>query len=496
MTIQLTSGEKKFVVVAINVTITALVIGIIGFDINEYESGRVHFYYFLVTVAWTACIPFIGKSGSGRPNILKAIFAVLIIKMCVVALFEVLDSSYWPADRYLFPGYYDLGFQYDYVDGFLSGYAYSSPYISGIGVPMIILGGSTVYAYYPPGVPLVYLFLTSINPAMNPLMYRWYILFFEAGVYYLIWKIASIPALKISQAFREKGVFYAFFGISMLTVLDLFSKYDAIVLLICLVGVYFYLTDHVFTAGCVLVFAGFVKIYPFVWMAGIIIHQLRRRQIRNILTFIAGGAIVGAAILAISIRFEGLLLFKLLFGFQFNIAENANALYMMNVWFFLGYTGLPFVNLIPYILLVISLMKYFMRKNDEIDISFFIKTTALVFIFYTAVNSLYMNLFFPFICIGLLGSIKKVRVLALLEISAMWVEQLFNTIYYSSGGLQGGLMLYLDTLPEAWFVIFRFINLGPFLLILILLVLPERFEKWFPIEAASRLLEGEIVSVH
>jgi hypothetical protein len=491
MSIELTSGEKKFVVVAINVTITLFVIGIIGFDINAYESGRIHFYYCMVTVAWTACIPFIGKSGSGRPNIMKAIFMVLIIKMCVVALFDVIDSTYWPDVRYLFPGWYDLKFQYQYVYGFFTGYAYE--HVPGIGIEMPIPGGIPIYAYYPPGVPLVYILLTSMNPMMNTLMYRWYILFFEAGVYYLIWKIANIPSLRISPAFREKGVFYAFFGISMLTVLDFFAKYDAIVLLICLVGAYFYLNDHIFAAGCVLVFAGFVKIYPFVWMAGIIIHHLRRKQFRTLLNFITGGVIVGAAILAISIWFEGLLLFKLLFGFQFNIAENANALYMMNVWFFLGYTGLPMINLLPYVLLLISLMKYFMRKKDEIDISFFIKTTSLVFIFYTAVNSLYINLIFPFICIGMLGSIKKVRVLAFLEIAAIWVEQLFNTIYYSSGGLQGGLMLYLDTLPDAWCVLFRFINLGLFLPIFIMLVLPERFERWFPIEADSRLLVGEKV---
>jgi len=132
---------------------------------------------------------------------------------------------------------------------------------------MFIPGGSTIYAYYPPGVPLLYLLLTSINPAMNTLTYRWYILLFEAGVDYLIWKIASIPSLKISQTFREKGVFYAFFGVSMLTVLELFSKYDSVLLFISLVGVYFYLTDHYFAAGCILVFAGFVKIFPFVWMA-------------------------------------------------------------------------------------------------------------------------------------------------------------------------------------------------------------------------------------
>jgi len=93
-----------------------------------------------------------------------------------------------------------------------------------------------------------------------------------------------------------------------------------------------------------------------------------------------------------------------------------------------------------------------MRKDDEVNSHFFIKTTALVFIFYTAVNSLYINLIFPFICIGLLGSIKKVRVLALLEIAAMWVEQLFNTIHYSSGGYQGDLMLSLYTFPAACFV--------------------------------------------
>ncbi|MEX2681592.1 MAG: glycosyltransferase family 87 protein [Candidatus Sigynarchaeota archaeon] len=428
--------------------------------------------------------------------------------MVVIAVLEALDAVYFPESRFLFPGKYDFEYQYQYTYGFLTGNR----------VPAILPGGSKVYAYYPPGVAIIYLMLISINYGMNSLLYRWYILIFEAGVYYLIWKIANIPSLQISRSYREKGVIYAFFSVSFLSAIDFFGKYDIIMLFIVLLGVYFYLQERYFISGALIVFAGFIKIYPFVWIAGILMFHIKNAILsafnlakkdpskkgilpnviryifvkqRQLVKFLLGVVIFGGVILLISIIFEGTRLFELLFSFKFQIAEGAYAIYMMNFWFYLTYTRIPFINLVPYCLLLVSLIYYFIWRLKEIDIAFFIKTTAIVLIFYPAVNSVYINFIIPFICIGLLGSIKKVRVLALLEIAAMWVEQLFNTIFFYTGLLAGELMLSMETFPPAWFVVFRFINLGLFFAILIMLVLPERFERWFPIEIDSRTIVSE-----
>ncbi len=511
MTINLTSGEKKFSIVALNVTIFVAILGIIVFSINESE-GAFHFYTFVATLAWTAAIPFIGKLRSERTNIPRLIFLVLLVKIGVIVAFEMLDLLYFPEERYLFPGSADMEFQYLYAWNFLHRQVTSYS---------VMAGHPPIEVYYPPGVALVYVFLSILNPMMNSLLYRVYILIFEAGTYYIIWKIANLRSLHISPSFREKGVIYAFFGINMLTAIDFFSKYDVILLFISLVGVYFYLENRYFTSGCLLVLAGFIKLYPFVWIFGIIVFHIKReissaknstikggsriaywasiiatalrslihRQ-SKILKFIAGVISVGCMILLLSIIFEGSRLFNLLFSFQFQIAEEAYPIYMMNFWFYLVYTGLPFMNLVPYILLFVSLLYFFVRGNKEIDISFFIKTTAIVLIFYTAVNSVYINFIFPFMCIGMMGSVKKIRVLALLEIAAMWVEQLYNAIHFNAG--IGVFILELDTFPPAWCVAFRFVNLGLFMAILIILVLPERFERWFPIEADARLLEKKV----
>ncbi|NMC06468.1 MAG: hypothetical protein GYA24_14725, partial [Candidatus Lokiarchaeota archaeon] len=117
------------------------------------------------------------------------------------------------------------------------------------------------------------------------------------------------------------------------------------------------------------------------------------------------------------------------------------------------------------------------------------KSTAIVLIFYTAVNSVYINFIFPFMCIGMLSSVKKMRVLALMEISCMVIENLFNTIIHSAG-LGDTLILSLSEFPPAWYLAFRFANLSIFMLMLVMLVLPERFTRVFPIdEEASLVLE-------
>lgn len=482
MPLNLSPGEKKFTIIAINATLISLVIGayvlsteaITSKEIDEQLQIGFFFYSFIAMLAWTPFIPFIGKATSEQRNIPRLIFITLGIKMAMIAAFEVIDSQITAFNgmRVLFPGFGDFKFQYIYAGNFLNGeptfYA-------------VIPGKADVEVYYPPGVALVYVFLTFLNPSASSLIYRWYLLFFEAGVFYLMWKIASIPKLNISPSYRVKGVVYAFFGANILSAIDVFGKYDIVLLFVSLLAIYLFLKDQLLVSGGIMAFAGFVKLYPFVWMAGIAMLHLRRKQYKDFLRFLAGGVLVGLAILLLSVLVEGTRLITLLLGFQFQLIEGAYAIYMMNFWFYLAYTGLPFMTAVPYCCMGAALLYYFIKGNQAIDVAFFIKTTAIVLIFYTAVNSVYINFIFPFMCIGLLGSIKKIRVLACIEIACMLVEALFNVFIYG-WGLGTTVILELDKFPPAWYLAFRFVNLGLFMLMLVMLVLPERFTRWFPAE--------------
>lgn len=489
MSILLSPWEKKFMLVMANATIIMLVVGtyIISTVINpakpveEQLQVFFFFYSFAAMFAWTTVIPLVGKARSGEQNIPRLIFITLAIKMGMILVFELVDFSFSAAfldTRMFFPGYADFRFQSLYAGNFLRG----EPTFFAV-----IPHQAPKLVYYPPGVALVYVFLLFINPAGNSLLYRWYLLFFEAGVFFMIWKIASIPKLNISPSYRVKGVVYAFFGANILSAIDVFGKYDIIVLFITLVSIYLVLKENYLLSGCFMVLAGFIKLYPMVWIAGILLFLLRKKQAKNACLFILGNGIVGSAILFLSIVQEGSRLFDLLLGFQFQLIEGAYAIYMMNFWFYLAYTGLPFMSAIPYACLGVALLYFFIRGTQQIDIAFFIKSTAIVLIFYTAVNSVYINFIFPFMCIGMLSSVKKMRVLALMEISCMVIENLFNTIIHSAG-LGDTLILSLSTFPPAWYLAFRFANLSIFMLMLVMLVLPERFTLLFPIEEEASLV--------
>ena len=486
MPITLSSWEKKYMMAMINVTVVVFLIGtyilsteaITSKPLEERVQIGFFFYSFIAMLAWTPFIPLIGKASTDERAIPKVLFINIGIKMALIVVFEMIDATFaanFANTRAFFPGFADFNFQFLYAGNFLE----HRPTLYAV-----IPGHASVEVYYPPGVAIVYVFLAFINPAKNALIYRWVIVSFETGVLYLIWKIASLPRLNVSPLYRVKGVVYASFGANILSAIDVFGKYDIILLFISLLAVYFYLEDKPFVSGAIMAFAGFVKLFPFIWMAGIAIFHLKRKQYKILLKYLAGGVMSGSAILLVSIMQEGTRLFDLLLGFRFQLIEGAYAIYMMNFWFYLAYTGLPFMNMIPYVLMGVSLLYFFVWSNKSIDVSFFIKTTAILLIFYTAVNSLYINFIFPFMCIGLLSSIKKIRVLACLEISCMLIEAVFNVIIYGSG-LGDTLILELDTYPPAWYLAFRFTNLGLFMLMLVMLVIPERFSRWFPLDPES-----------
>lgn len=465
---KMTPIEKACVLVSVNASIILLFAGLFLIPFSEPEEAF-HFIFFLAHLGWVACIPLVGRTGTAARNVPRFIFTVLAVKMACILVLELVDAAWFPEKRWFFPGYYDFRFQYEYTLNTLRGDTTWA----------FIPGGGIVDVYYPPGVLVAYIFLTFLNPMQSTLLYRWLMLLFEAGTVYLVWKIASIPRFAVQPEHRDAGVVYAFFAISVLSVLNVFGKYDTLLMFVCIAGSYCYFKGRYMESGALLAFAGFMKLYPFTWLLGMFILHARRRTFKDLLRLAGGAAIVGGAILGLSLGVEGTRLLDLIFRLDFQIGEGAYAIYMMNVWFFIAYTGLPFSNLIPYALLACSLLYFFCKVNQDITPAFFLKTTAIVLFFYTAVNIAYFHFLIYFICIDMLGSVKKVRVMATLEIAAWLVELVFNLIL-AVNGLLNTFILRLDVLPPAWYVAFRLANLALFLTILVMIVFPRWFDRWLP----------------
>ncbi|HME54232.1 MAG TPA: hypothetical protein VKM55_18555 [Candidatus Lokiarchaeia archaeon] len=335
-----------------------------------------------------------------------------------------------------------------------------------------------VNGYYPPGVAFIYMFLTTLNPAESEVLYRFYMLFFEAGTYYLIYIIAKLPKLHITEKLRTKGIIYAFFAPPFLTAVDFFGKYDALIVFLTLLGIYYYLTGRPNMSALIWTFCALAKLYTILWIFGVLIHHLKKRRYTEFIRYALVCFLTGSVILGIAAIFEGFRFFQMLLQFGFQI-QGAYPLYIMNVWFFLVYIGLPGTNLIPYILLFVSFIYFVYKWKGELTPDFFMRVTAITLFFYPSVNSEYLQWVMPMICITMLDSPKKVQVLAALEIAAIFAEQSLN-FYCIYTGISIPIMLDPAVLPSLLPVIWRFLNLGLFLLILAILVVPERFSKYFP----------------
>lgn len=471
--------EKNFLTITINATLIFLIVGLLFLDITNTgqfgDNSELLYYYFYLCVASLALfivVPFIGKTIAGKKiNFLRLIIYVLILKILVVVVFEVIDfyqiqSMVW--DRpFLFPGDYDFQYGYQYVHCFLTNTPCSIP-----------VNIESVNGYYPPGVAFIYIFLTTINPAEWSFLYRFYMLFFEAGTWYLIYAIAKIPKLHIAEKLQTKGVIYSFFTVSFIFMIDFYAKYDSLVVFLTLLGMYFFLTDRPYVSAIIWTFCVLVKLYTILWIFGVLIHHLKKRRYADFIRYTIICLLTGSVTLGIATLFEGLKFFQVLFQFGFQL-QGAYVLQVENIWFYLIYTGLPGTNLIPYLLLFSVFIIFTFKWKGELTPDFFMRVTAITLFFYPAVNSSYLQWLMPMICITMLGSVKKVQVLAALEIGATFAE-LSSDFYCLYNGISLPVILSFTAPPSIILMVWRFVNLGLFLLILATLIIPERFSKYFP----------------
>ena len=467
--------EKIFFFGIIDIMLIFFVAGLFPLDItNASRFGTdyflVDFYFYLCVAAFALflMIPFIGKTQAEKSiNIPRLILYILILKMCIIAITEFADNYIgYPV---FFAGQFDFLYGYKYVHCFVTNNDFQC---------LVLVGNQLVFGYYPPGVAFIYLFLTAINPVESSLLYRFNMLFFEAGTYYLIYVIAKLPRLNLTERMRTKGVIYSFFAPSFIMAADFFGKYDTLIVFLTLLGIYFFLTDRPYLSAVLWTFCALAKLYTIIWIFGVLIHHLKKRRYHDFIRYSLVCFLTGLIILGIAALFEGFRFFQVLLQFGFQL-QGVYPLYVMNVWFFLVYTGLPGINLIPYILMFGSFIYFMYRWKGELTPDFFMRLTAITLFFYPSVASEYLQWLMPMICITMLGSLKKVQVLAALEIAANFVDQTFN-FYCIYNGIAIPIVLSPTVLPSLLFVMWRFLTLGLFLLILAMLIIPERFSRYFP----------------
>ncbi|MHA1684250.1 MAG: hypothetical protein ACTSUE_25155 [Promethearchaeota archaeon] len=474
MNISLSKMDKLLMVFSFNATLLILLIGLFYFDmLDQDELVQFHFFLLLSPFVWTFFIPFIGKTSHKKYSITFVILVVLIIKIALITIFELID--FINDSAFFFPGQGDFYSFFDYSHNFIRGET-----------TFVDVNGELYEAYYPPGTGFIWVFFSLINPMKSTYLYRLQILVFEAGNNYLIYKISRIPKLKIKEKIGRAGMILSFYSASYISVVDFFSKYDCLVILLTLLGVYFYFKEQYYLSGAILTFTGLTKLYPFVWILGILLYHMKKKQWKPFKAMLISSIAAGGVILGTTVILEGFKFFEVILGFDYQI-HHIYALYALNTWYFLIYTGIPFVNLVPYGLLLISMVYYLVVKLEKIDLNFFIVSTAMILVFFPSVNSLYSHWYLPFILIGMLGgNIKKVKFIMFLEISAVMVELSFNA-YAIYNGLWSDVYLDPAIPPRIDFVVWRLVNLGIFQVELILLIFPRRFERFFTNGGAGRI---------
>jgi len=458
-----------------------------------------HFFLFSFGIAWLVAIPFIGKLKTGNKiNIPRVILYVLVVKMAIISLFEFIDYTFKSEFSIsggnfqpFFPGYFDFAFMRTYALNYLNGN------------PTIIYNGlEWVDAYYPPGVAFIYLFLTALNPFQSGLMYRFYMLWFEAGTCYFIYKIACIPKLGIPESIRNKGVIYCFFTITYLAISDFFAKYDTFIIFLTMVGMYYYFKGNLYISSILWTFCALAKLYTIVWIMGVLVYHYKKSiewdktahvsifrrllmirdktQFFTMMRYVLTCIITGTVILAVAWFFEGFKFFDVLFAFKYQL-HDTYGMHVINIWFFLQYTGIPGINIIPYALLFLTALYITGKWKGELTPEYFIRLTAITLLFYPAVNSFYIHWLMPMVCIDMLGSIKKVKILAVIEICAVYFEQTMN-LYAVVNGIPLPIILAPGEVPALGFLLLRLANLGLFFVVLIALIFPEKFDRYFPRE--------------
>lgn len=465
----LTKLDKILLFAGINAATIVFLTGVFLFDIfGKMWEIQFHFYMVIGILIYIAIIPFIGRSTIKSGKMPRVFLYILFLKIGIVTFLEALDFFLnTGSEPFFFPGYGDFKFIKVYCEHFLNG---NLPVEEWYTLKNI---------YYPPGTGFLLVFLTFINPTQSTLLYRYYMVIFEVATFYLVFKISSLPKLKIPKKYRVNGVIYGFIALSTNAVVDWFGKYDAVIVFLTVLGIYLYLKEKLFTSTLILVFCALIKLYPAIWLFGLFLYHLKKKKYNKAFKLLFYSILFGSIILGLTFLIEGFVFFEYLINtLNLNIFQTY-PIYSQNIWFFLRYLNIPFVNLIPYALLLISYLLFIIKYEGDINHRFFLKSLVITFLFFTWINTQYMHWVIPFICVDLLKSRKKTQWLAIFEYSSLVPELAFNFFIVSTYGVMTPLYIDPTTPPPLSFLIVRLLSLGLLFMAFFILLFPRRFNRFF-----------------
>ncbi|MHA1791215.1 MAG: hypothetical protein ACTSVI_01140, partial [Promethearchaeota archaeon] len=363
-----TKSTSVFIVL-LNVLIIYLLVGLIFLGVLERSpTFQIAFFSLFGVSFWIFFIPFIGKLKLDASKTKKLILFIFIMKVMGVVIMEAFHFFLGAFDFNIFTKNALL-----YLEGQKASY---------------IQPWGTIVLNYPPGTSYMWLFLLLINPTKSTLLFRIYLIVFESLICYMIFKISKLKKFQIPDEKIFNGIIYSSLALSFIVQFDVYGKPDCLIILITLVGYYLIAKDRYILGSFVFSFAGYIKLYSFFWLIGIGIVFLKRRKFKDLSKMIVGFLAISAIIIPIDYYFQKLDFFLSILKFSPQLSEEY-IIYNQNIWFYLLYTGIPGMNVLPYVLMMIVLVYFCLKWENGISPGFFASIMAIVLIFYPALNNQY-----------------------------------------------------------------------------------------------------------
>ncbi len=292
----------------------------------------------------------------------------------------------------------DLAGIYPGFNNFTTDYNYGRNYF--IGEPSTF--------YYPPMCSLYFVFNYLINPWESTLVYRLFTNIWAVGIYYMVFKIASIKSLGISENKLSNALFFITTNAIQIYLLVFFQKFDFFIIFVTLIGIYTALQQRWFLTALVFTFAGFFKLYSFLWLGAMLLLMLKQKKWDHFKKLLISTVISGAIMLSISIMMEGPKFIEntLRLGWHYTVWEEV---FNLNWSYYLKFLGIPGMNYVPFIILAVVILLYLLRYANGINLQFFINLVVIILFVYPSINYHYIIWIVPLIGLNLHDNVKQYR---------------------------------------------------------------------------------------
>ena len=366
--------------------------------------------------SWMLVYPFLGRIKSTLSKPIKFIIVAMLIQIGITIITDLLG---------FYPGKANFDTDYRYGEQYFN-FLFLNPERK----EFLELYPNS--AYYPPGCSIFFVLLYIINPWESVLFYRIFMMFFKFGMYYVILKIFNLKKLNLKKNSMTNGLFYFTFSGIELFFLLFYQKFDFFMIFISMVGIYYLIKEKWLLASIFLVYTGFFKIYSFLWLGGVLLVFLKKRDFKRFKKLLFGLIISGTAFLGIFLIMEGFTFIKNLleFGWHFTIWEEV---YNVNWSYFLKFLNIPFMNYLPPILIVIVFFIYIFKYAKQVDFALFINITIIILLFYPSISYHYLIWIIPLISVNFMsyagGYRRATFVLEIIHVNLDYHTMLWTLIW-------------------------------------------------------------------